>query len=103
MREQSSRYEQLGPFESMGTTDGEHTTLSFVMENLRRIVEATDLPVQWIRERFTETHPRGGRTIGLALKAGAIGCNLRDSFPENGSLRKTAQQVDRIRQARQRG
>ncbi len=38
----------------------------------------------------------------LAIKAGAIGCNLEDSFPENGSLREIKQQVDRIRHARQK-
>src|SRR5262250_1333864 len=31
--------------EANGYTDGEHTPLAFVMENLRRIIEATDLPV----------------------------------------------------------
>jgi 2-methylisocitrate lyase-like PEP mutase family enzyme len=51
---------------------------------------------------YGNTSKKVGETIRLALKAGAIGCNLEDSFPENGSLRKTAQQVDRIRQARQK-
>jgi 2-methylisocitrate lyase-like PEP mutase family enzyme len=89
--------------ESNGYTDGEHTPLSFVMENLRRIVEATDLPVTVdLESGYGDTPKKVGETIGLALKAGAIGCNLEDSFPENGSLRKTVQQVDRIRRARQR-
>ena len=89
--------------ESNGYTDGEHTPLAFVMENLRRIVEATELPVTVdLESGYGNTPKKVGETIGLALKAGAIGCNLEDSFPENGSLRKTAQQVDRIRQARQR-
>src|SRR5258705_6976791 len=89
-----------GGSESNGDTDGEHTPLSFVMENLRQIVEATDLPVTVDFEGgYGDTPKKGGETIGLALKAGAVGCNLQDSFPENGSLLKTSQQVDRILQA----
>jgi 2-methylisocitrate lyase-like PEP mutase family enzyme len=42
-----------------------------------------------------------GKTIGLAIDAGAVGCNLEDSFPSNGKLRKTIDQADRIRRARQ--
>ena len=29
-----------------------------------------------------------GKTIGLAIDAGAVGCNLEDSFPANGKLRE---------------
>jgi 2-methylisocitrate lyase-like PEP mutase family enzyme len=88
--------------EANGYTDGEHTPIAFVMENLHRIVDATDLPVTVdLESGYGDTPKKVGETIGLALKAGAIGCNLEDSFPENGSLRKTAQQVDRIRQARE--
>jgi len=43
-----------------------------------------------------------GETIGLAIDAGAIGCNLEDSFPANGKLRKTIDQADRLRRARQK-
>ncbi len=89
--------------EANGYSDGERTPLAFVMENLRRIVDATDLPVTVdLESGYGDTPKKVGETIGLALKAGAIGCNLEDSFPENGSLRKTAEQVDRIRQAREK-
>jgi len=89
--------------EANGYTDGEHTPLTFVMENLRRIVEATDLPVTIdLESGYGDTSKKVGETIGLALKAGAIGCNLEDSFPENGSLRKKTQQVDLIRHAREK-
>src|SRR5260370_7545974 len=43
-----------------------------------------------------------GETIGLAIDAGAVGCNLEDSFPSNGKLRKTMDQGDRIRRIRQK-
>jgi 2-methylisocitrate lyase-like PEP mutase family enzyme len=42
-----------------------------------------------------------GATIGMAIDAGAVGCNLEDSFPANGKLRETIEQADRIRRARQ--
>ena len=42
-----------------------------------------------------------GNTVRLAIEAGGAGCNLEDSFPENGRLREAADQCDRIRRARQ--
>ena len=72
-----------------------------MIENLRRIVQATDLPVTVdLESGYGDTPKKVRETIAIALKAGAIGCNLEDSFPANGSLRKIPQQVDRIRQAR---
>ena len=86
-----------------GYSDGEHTPLSLAIENLRRITEATNLPVTVdLESGYGDTSKKVGETIGLAIKAGAIGCNLEDSFPENGSLREIKQQVDRIRHARQK-
>jgi 2-methylisocitrate lyase-like PEP mutase family enzyme len=90
--------------EASGYSDGEHTPLNFAIDNLRRITEATELPVTVdLESGYGDTPKKVGETIALAIKAGAIGCNLEDSFPENGSLREIAQQVDRIRQARKRG
>ena len=86
-----------------GYSDGEHTPLSLAIDNLRRITEATNLPVTVdLESGYGDTSKEVGETIGLAIKAGAIGCNLEDSFPENGSLREIKQQVDRIRHARQK-
>ncbi len=42
-----------------------------------------------------------GETIAAAINAGAIGCNLEDSFPVGGKLRETVDQANRIRRARQ--
>src|SRR5260370_42051285 len=73
------------------------------MENLGRIVEATELPVTVdLESGYGDTPKKVGETVGLAVKAGAGGCNLEDSYPENGSLRKIAQQGERIRQAREK-
>src|SRR6266849_5427571 len=89
--------------EASGYSDGEHTPLTFAIENLRRITDATELPVTVdLESGYGDTPKKVGETIALAIKAGAIGCNLEDSFPENGSLRETAHQVDRITHARQR-
>ena len=88
--------------EASGYSDGEHTPLTFAIDNLRRITEAVDLPVTVdLESGYGDTPKKVGEAVALAIKAGAIGCNLEDSFPENGSLRETKHQVDRIRHARQ--
>ena len=89
--------------EANGYSDGEHTPLAFAIDNLRRIIEATELPVTVdLESGYGDTPRKVGETMALAIKAGAIGCNLEDSFPENGSLRETNHQVDRIQHARQK-
>ena len=42
-----------------------------------------------------------GNYSKMAIEVGAAGCNLEDSFPANGELRKPCDQVDRISCARQ--
>ena len=89
--------------EASGYSDGEHTPLAFAIDNLRRITDATELPVTVdLESGYGDTPVKVGETIALSIKAGAIGCNLEDSFPENGSLRETKHQVDRIQHARQK-
>jgi pimeloyl-ACP methyl ester carboxylesterase len=41
-----------------------------------------------------------GKIMALAIEAGAVGCNLEDSFPANGKVREIVDQADRIRCAR---
>jgi 2-methylisocitrate lyase-like PEP mutase family enzyme len=85
-----------------GFADGERAPQSLVIDNLRRIVDATDLPVTIDLENgYGETAEAVGETIRLAIEAGAIGCNLEDSLAKNGKLRETADQSNRIRHARQ--
>ncbi|MGH7694741.1 MAG: isocitrate lyase/PEP mutase family protein [Gemmatimonadaceae bacterium] len=85
-----------------GFDDGEQMPLDLALENLRRIVSATDLPVTIdLESGYADTAAGVGATIGLSIDAGAVGCNLEDSFPADGSLRKTADQVARVRSARQ--
>ena len=85
-----------------GFADGERIPLGLAIDNLRRIVSATDLPVTIdLESGYGDAPEIVGKTIGLAIDAGAIGCNLEDSFPANGKLRETVDQAHRIRYARQ--
>src|SRR5262249_43109859 len=85
-----------------GFEDGERIPLDIAIDNLRRIVRATSLPVTVdLESGYGDGAEAGGETVRLAIDAGAIGCNLEDSFPANGKLRDTEAQVERIRRARQ--
>ena len=84
-----------------GFGDGEKIPLDLAIENLTRIVRATELPVSLdIESGYGKTAEAVGQTVRRTLEAGAVGCNLEDSFPENGTLREIAEQVERIKQAR---
>lgn len=87
-----------------GFADGEHIPFALAIDNLRRIVAATDLPVTVdLESGYGDTSEAVVESIRLAIKAGAVavGCNLEDSFPANGRPRETVDQADRIRRARQ--
>ena len=85
-----------------GFGDGERIPLALAIDNLRRIVGATELPVTIdLESGYGDTSELVGETIAVAIDAGAVGCNLEDSFPANGKLRETLDQADRIRRARQ--
>jgi 2-methylisocitrate lyase-like PEP mutase family enzyme len=84
-----------------GYADGEHVPLDFAIENLRRIVRATDLPVSVDLEAGYGNVPEEvARTVALASGAGAVGCNLEDSVPASGALRTPEDQAARISAAR---
>jgi len=81
-----------------GFEDGEKLPLAMAIDNLRRIVSATSLPVSIdLESGYGDTV---GEAVRLAIDAGAVGCNLEDSFPGTGRLRTTEDQCDRIRIAR---
>ncbi len=85
-----------------GFADGERIPLAFAIDNLRRIVGATDLPVTVdLESGYGDAPEVVGETIAQAIDAGAVGCNLEDSFPASGKLRETVDQANRIRRARQ--
>lgn len=86
-----------------GFADGERMSLTLAIDNLRRIVGATELPVTIdLESGYGDSPETVGETIGHAIGAGAVGCNLEDSFPANGKLRDTVDQVERIRYARRK-
>ena len=85
-----------------GFADGERIPLALAIDNLRRIVGATKLPVTIdLESGYGDAPEVVGETVALAIDAGAVGCNLEDSFPANGKLRETIDQTYRIRRARQ--
>jgi 2-methylisocitrate lyase-like PEP mutase family enzyme len=85
-----------------GFGDGERIPLDLAMNNLRRIVSAVEVPVTVdLESGYGDAPDAVGMTIGMAIEVGAAGCNLEDSFPANGELRKPGDQVDRISCARQ--
>lgn len=84
-----------------GFADGEQMPLSFALANLSRIVAATDLPVSIdLESGYGASAADVGACVAQAIAAGAIGCNLEDSFPADGSLRPVDEQVQRYAQAR---
>ena len=84
-----------------GFEDGEQTPLDLAIDNLRRIVSATHLPVSIDLEGgYGATADKVGTTVRLAIEGGAVGCNLEDSIPGSSELRMIIDQADRIRSAR---
>jgi len=84
-----------------GFADGERLPLALAMENLRRIVGAIALPVTVdLESGYGDAPAAVAATVATALEAGAVGCNLEDSFPADGSLRDVADQVARLAAAR---
>jgi 2-methylisocitrate lyase-like PEP mutase family enzyme len=88
--------------EANGFSDGENIPVSLAIDNLRRIVKATKLPVTVDLESGYGVKPKNVyETLALAIEVGAVGCNLEDSLPTNGKLREIDEQIARIRSARQ--
>jgi 2-methylisocitrate lyase-like PEP mutase family enzyme len=84
-----------------GYADGERVPLDFAIDNLFRIAQAVDVPVTVdLESGYGKTAAEAGRAVDRTIQAGAIGCNLEDSFPENRTLREAAEQVERIKHAR---
>ncbi len=85
-----------------GFVDGERIPLDLAINNLRRIVSAVEVPVTVDLESGYGDGPDAvGMIVRMAIELCAAGCNLEDSFPANGELRKPCDQVDRIACARQ--
>lgn len=85
-----------------GFADGEQLTLAFALDNLRRIVGAVPaLPATIdLESGYGDAAETVAATVAAAIAAGAVGCNLEDSFPADGSLRAVAGQAARLAAAR---
>jgi 2-methylisocitrate lyase-like PEP mutase family enzyme len=84
-----------------GYADGEQVPLDFAIDNLARIVRSTGLPVSIdLESGYGETPDQVANTIGRSIEAGAVGCNLEDSYPGTGTLREIPEQVGRLAAAR---
>ncbi|WP_407353540.1 isocitrate lyase/phosphoenolpyruvate mutase family protein [Luteimonas sp. R10] len=84
-----------------GFGDGEQLPLDLALGNLARIVAAVELPVSIDLESGYGANPdEVGGTVARAIDAGAVGCNLEDSFPHDGSLRAIEESAQRIAAAR---
>lgn len=85
-----------------GFADGERMPLPFALDNLRRMIAAVSQPVTIdLESGYGETPTQVAATVAAALEAGAVGCNLEDSFPADGSLRDSADQAARLAAARE--
>lgn len=84
-----------------GFADGEQLPLDLAIDNLGRIARASDLPVTIdLESGYGETPRDVARSVARAVEAGAVGCNLEDSFVGDGSLRGVHEQAERIAAAR---
>jgi 2-methylisocitrate lyase-like PEP mutase family enzyme len=71
-----------GVAEANGFSDGEDLPIEFALENLRRIVSVTDLPVTIDFEAGYGADARAvERSVARAREAGAAGINLEDRMP----------------------
>ena len=86
---------------AQGFGDGEKIPRQLLMDMLLRITTATELPVSVdLESGYGETLEAVAETLALSVKVGAIGCNLEDSYPADGSLREVKAAALRIRAAR---
>src|ERR1700686_4649262 len=76
--------QQLGSIGLQGVKRIGHVWGSFLSVSIRS--ELCHKKKKSARSQSYVVHP----TIGLAIEAGAVGCNLEDSFPADGRLREPA-------------
>ena len=84
-----------------GYADGEEMPFDLAIDNQARIARAVALPVTIDLESGYGKEPAAvAESVQRAIRAGAVGCNLEDSFPESGELRQASEQVERLGAAR---
>jgi len=86
---------------AFGYDDGEKIPLDLVLDNIRRIVAGSDLPVTMDLEGGYGVSPREVEaTVTKALDAGAIGINFEDQVIGGEGLHPVEAQAERIAAAR---
>jgi len=84
-----------------GFDDGENLPFALALDNLRRIVAVTDLPVSFDLEAgYGKTPEQVAKTVAMAIEAGAIGFNLEDQEIGQSKLFSIDEQQKRIRASR---
>jgi len=82
---------------AFGFEDGEKMPLGLALDNVRRIVAATDLPVTMDLEGgYGVAQDIVRDTVAQAIEAGAIGFNLEDQVVGGSGLHDTALQAKRV-------
>ncbi|MEM7301405.1 MAG: isocitrate lyase/phosphoenolpyruvate mutase family protein [Pseudomonadota bacterium] len=85
-----------------GYADGENIPFSLVVENTRRIADATDLPVSSDIEGGYGTSPQEvAASVSEIVKAGAIGFNFEDQVVGTSDFHEKTFQAERIAAARE--
>jgi 2-methylisocitrate lyase-like PEP mutase family enzyme len=85
-----------------GYADGENVPLSFVIQNLRRIVNSVDVPVSLDFEGGYTLDPEQLRkNIDPVIDAGAVGINFEDRVVKGEGLHSIDEQCGRIRAIRE--
>lgn len=86
-----------GVAEAQGFKDGETLPLDVVLENLRRILSVTNLPVTIDMEAgYGDTPEEVAQSVGQAFALGAAGINMEDRQPGESDLIPISQAAERI-------
>lgn len=85
---------------AFGYEDGEKIPLDLALDNFRRIVAATDLPVTMDLEGGYGVSPEAvAETVRRAIEAGAVGFNFEDQVVGGSGLHALDVQAERVRAA----
>jgi 2-methylisocitrate lyase-like PEP mutase family enzyme len=85
-----------GVAEANGFKDGETLPLDMVLENLRRILSVTDLPVTIDMEAgYGDAPDEVAASVGRAFELGAAGINMEDRMPGESEPLPVAQAAER--------
>jgi 2-methylisocitrate lyase-like PEP mutase family enzyme len=84
-----------------GFDDGEKLPFDLAIANIQRIAQNTQLPVSMdLESGYGDAPEQVANAVAAAIQAGAIGCNIEDSFPADGSLRDVHAHAARIKAMR---